>query len=475
MTVGLSAREGRDDRAASSAGTGGTSGCAGRQASTEDGCEAAAWQRSVLRRLWQLYDRTVLPIERRSHFAHFHTPPVTPEEFSARPQVLLLGQYSTGKTSMVRWLTGTECPHFDVRPQPSTDKFMAVVHGEQERLIHGNAATCLPQLPYQGLSVFGASFLGSFQALALPSEILQEITFIDTPGVLAGSKQRIGREYDFSAVCAWMAERADVVLLTFDAHKLDISDEFQQVMEVLRPYADKVRCVLNKADQIDAANLVRVYGALLWNVGKVFQTPEVTRVFVSSFWEKDYRFQDHRELFEEDKQAVLKELHDLPRTSLLRKINSFVARVRRVRAHLAIASHVRSALPWFPLLVGADTRLRRWLDTHLPRLFEEAQRLKGLSPGDMPSIEVFRRRLAQFEDLAKLPTWDAKAMARLDSVIEAEVPALVNRAGGVSAPGADCAEADTSPAPVRKGFLARLGFGEDSDSCRSSKRRKLDA
>merc|ERR1719162_1890172 len=94
----------------------------------------------VLRQLWQLYEEVVLPIEFKAHFAHFATPPVTPEEFEARPQVLLVGQYSTGKTSMVKWLTGC-----------------ASVHGEEEQLIHGNAATCLPQLPYQGLSAtFGA-------------------------------------------------------------------------------------------------------------------------------------------------------------------------------------------------------------------------------------------------------------------------------------------------------------------------------
>jgi len=438
---------------------------------SEDNSEAT-WQRMALKRLWQIYADAVLPIERRSHFAHFHSPAITAEEFGSRPQVLLLGQYSTGKTSMVRWLTGTECPHFDVRPQPSTDKFMAVVHGGQERLIHGNAATTLPQLPYQGLSIFGASFLGSFQALALPSDILQELTFIDTPGVLAGCKQRIGRDYDFAAVCAWMAERADVVLLTFDAHKLDISDEFQEVMEVLRPYADKVRCVLNKADQIDAANLVRVYGALLWNVGKVFRTPEVTRVYVSSFWEKEYRFKDHRQLFEEDKEAVLKELHELPRNSLLRKINSFVVRVRRVRAHLAIASHIRSELPWLPAILGMDARLRRWVAIHLPRLFEETRRLRGLSMGDMPCIEAFKSRLDSFEDLSRLPSWDSRAMARLDRVIDVEVPALINRAGGVSAPEASLKEDELSTGSSGKGLLARLFGGEDGDYG-SSKRRKL--
>lgn len=38
--------------------------------------------------------------------------------------------------------------------------------------------------------------------------------------------------------------------MLFDAHKLDISDEFKRVIEALKPHGDKIRIVLNKADQI---------------------------------------------------------------------------------------------------------------------------------------------------------------------------------------------------------------------------------
>lgn len=62
-----------------------------------------------------------------------------------------------------------------------------------------------------------------------PSPLLSEVTLVDTPGVLSGEKQRIERTYNFLDVCGWFAARCDLILLLFDPHKLDISDEMKQV------------------------------------------------------------------------------------------------------------------------------------------------------------------------------------------------------------------------------------------------------
>lgn len=66
----------------------------------------------------------------------------------------------------------------------------------------------------------------------------------------------------------WFAERVDRIILLFDAHKLDISDEFRRSIESLKNYEDKIRIILNKADMINAQQLMRVYGALMWSLGK---------------------------------------------------------------------------------------------------------------------------------------------------------------------------------------------------------------
>jgi hypothetical protein len=36
---------------------------------------------------------------------------------------------------------------------------------------------------------------------------MDDVIIVDTPGVLSGEKQRIGRQYDFTSVIEWFAER----------------------------------------------------------------------------------------------------------------------------------------------------------------------------------------------------------------------------------------------------------------------------
>lgn len=47
--------------------------------------------------------------------------------------------------------------------EPTTDRFLAVMNGAEDRVIPGNAAAVNQELPFHGLNHFGQAFLSRFQ------------------------------------------------------------------------------------------------------------------------------------------------------------------------------------------------------------------------------------------------------------------------------------------------------------------------
>ena len=386
-----------------------------------------------IRELKALYKDKMLPIEKSCQFSKFHHNEIFDAELESKPTVMLVGQYSTGKTTFIRHLIGMEYPEMHIGPEPTTDRFIAVVYGEEPQTIKGNAATAMVnQLPYSGLSLFGASFLNKFSVAVVPAEPLAYMNIIDTPGVLSGEKQRTSRGYDFSKVSRWFAERSDMIILMFDCSKLDISDEFKLVIEELQPHEDKVHCVLNKADQLDSESLMRVYGALLWSMGRIFKGAEVSRIYVGSFRDAPILREELVPLFQKDEEVLKKHLQELPRACSMRKVNEIIKRIRLTVVHLCVLGHLRARMPYLWGKEAAQTRLIE----RLQEVFDHVRATYNLSEGDFPKIEEFRAKL-QISDFSSFPPTDRKTLMVLQDLLSQDIPRIVEkvatRGGGDSA------------------------------------------
>ncbi len=376
---------------------------------------------AVVKALRALYKEKLLPIEKQYLFPKFNMPEILDSEIASKPNVLLVGQYSTGKTTFIRHLIGMDYPEMHIGPEPTTDRFIAVVYGDEAKTIKGNALTSVNELPFSGLSTFGSIFLNKFNAAVVPSPILKDINIIDTPGVLSGEKQRTARGYDFAKVSRWFAERSDLILLLFDCSKLDISDEFKSVIEELQPHEDKIHCVLNKADQLDQVSLMRVYGALLWSMGRIFKGAEVSRIYVGSFHDDPLLREEHRPLFEKDKAILLSHLAQLPKACCLRKINEMVKRVRLAVVHVCLIGYLKSKLPW---LWGKEAKQVHLIE-HLSEVFEEVRRRYQLAEGDFPKLEEYRAAL-QLSDFSTFPSTDRKILHQLQDILIEDIPKLTS-------------------------------------------------
>mmetsp|Transcript_10070 Transcript_10070/g.14205 ORF Transcript_10070/g.14205 Transcript_10070/m.14205 type:complete len:561 (-) Transcript_10070:92-1774(-) len=375
---------------------------------------------AVIDGLKKIYHTKLKPLEQLYMFDFFNSPLLTDSEFESKPQVLMIGQYSTGKTSFIRYLLGRDFPGQRIGPEPTTDRFVAVMDGSDERVIPGNALTVSPNLPYRGLDRFGVSFLNKFEGSQLPSPVLRNITIVDTPGVLSGEKQRVSRGYDFVQVNTWFAERADLILLLFDAHKLDISDEFKNVIEKLRGQDDKIRCILNKADTVDQQKLMRVYGALMWSMGKIIKTPEVLRVYVGSFWDEPLMYDDNAALFDMEERDLMNDLRELPRNSAVRKINELVKRCRLAKVHAYIIGHLREKMP---NMMGKEKAQGRLMED-MGVVFRTVMKQYNLAPGDFPDLEAFRAKCDELS-FAKFPRLKPKMLQDLEEVLSRDIPALM--------------------------------------------------
>lgn len=214
---------------------------------------------------------------------------IDPGELAAvlrwKPIVLLLGNYSSGKSTLINELLGE---NIQLTGQAPTDDSFTVITapGANEKLgiITGSSLVNDDHLPFSRLKAYGEQLSSHFQMKLLNMPLLENLALIDTPGMLDSVTEK-GRGYDFPKVVGEFALLADLIVLMFDPHKAGTIKETYTTIRSTLPETsgeDRIVYVMSRIDECDnLGDLIRSYGTLCWNLSQMTGRKDIPRIFLT--------------------------------------------------------------------------------------------------------------------------------------------------------------------------------------------------
>ena len=79
----------------------------------------------------------------------------------------------------------------------------------------------------------------------------------------------------------------------------------------------------------------------MWSLGRIIPHPEVTRVYIGSFWEEPYQHDFFENLFTKEQMDLFEDINQLPANNLLQKINNLVRRAKECKALARLISYLQ--------------------------------------------------------------------------------------------------------------------------------------
>lgn len=212
-------------------------------------------------------------------------------EIKWRPQVLVLGNYSSGKSTLINEFLGSTIQ--GTGQAPTDDSFTIITYGEDDteddtvRVIEERDGKFLlsdPEYPFETLKKHGQRFASHFRLKKVNSPFLKNLALVDTPGMLDSITER-DRGYNYQDVIGDFAKLADLVLVLFDPHKAGTVREAHTSLRDTLPaktYEDRVLYVLNRIDEcVTMTDLLRVYGTLCWNLSQITGRKDIPMIHLT--------------------------------------------------------------------------------------------------------------------------------------------------------------------------------------------------
>jgi EH domain-containing protein 1 len=231
-----------------------------------------------------------------------------------RPQVLVLGNYSSGKSTLINDFLGAKIQK--TGQAPTDDSFTVITFDASQPSEAGIQVTeerdgkfllNNPEYPFETLKKHGQRFVSHFKLKKVNSPFLKNLAIIDTPGMLDSITER-DRGYNYQEVIGDLAQIADLVLVLFDPHKAGtVREAHTSLRDTLpaRTFEDRVLFVLNRIDECTSMiDLLRVYGTLCWNLSQITGRKDIPMIHLT------YSSQDAQRVDDQPDQNYLEHLEN---------------------------------------------------------------------------------------------------------------------------------------------------------------------
>jgi len=208
-----------------------------------------------------------------------------------RPQVLVLGGYSSGKSTLINDFLGVKVQA--TGQAPTDDSFTVITYDDSQppdtpvqvtETRDGKFLLNDSEYPFETLKKHGQRFAAHFRLKKINSPFLQNLAIIDTPGMLDSITER-DRGYNYQEVIGDLAQIADLVLVLFDPHKAGTVREIHTSLRDTLPsrtFEDRVLFVLNRIDECASMiDLLRVYGTLCWNLSQITGRKDIPMIHLT--------------------------------------------------------------------------------------------------------------------------------------------------------------------------------------------------
>lgn len=97
---------------------------------------------------------------------------------------------------MIKFLCNTELEGMEVMAEPSPERWTILTGGKDRQLLQGQNVSVLDTLPLNNITSFGVNFLDRLRGSIANCEMLDNLTFVDTPGLGINKSDEIDLQYD---------------------------------------------------------------------------------------------------------------------------------------------------------------------------------------------------------------------------------------------------------------------------------------